>query len=156
MKQYEVWLANLNPQRGTVVGKVRPVVIVQSDLLNDIEHHSTIICPITSNVISGFQFLRVNLKTDFLETDSDILVDQIRAVDNRKFIAKLGKLNEDQISKLSNYFFILKKSVKITTLSIFFNITNILFNTFNHSKILFHKRSKLNFIITHDCYILLF
>ncbi|MFN5009376.1 MAG: type II toxin-antitoxin system PemK/MazF family toxin, partial [Bacteroidota bacterium] len=49
MKQYEIWLANMNPSKGTEVGKVRPVVIVQTDLLNDF-HPSLIVCPLTTNV----------------------------------------------------------------------------------------------------------
>ena len=46
MKQFELWLANLNPGKGTMMGKVRPVVIVQTDLLNG-DHSSTIVCPLT-------------------------------------------------------------------------------------------------------------
>ena len=43
-KQYEIWLADLNPRMGTEPGKTRPVVIIQTDLLNDV-HPSTIVCP---------------------------------------------------------------------------------------------------------------
>ena len=39
-KKYEVWLANLNPEIGTESGKTRPVLIVQTDVLNNI-HPST-------------------------------------------------------------------------------------------------------------------
>ena len=34
IKQYEIWIADLNPRFGTETGKTRPVVIVQTDLLN--------------------------------------------------------------------------------------------------------------------------
>ena len=34
IKQFEIWLADLNPEFGTEAGKTRPVVIVQTDLLN--------------------------------------------------------------------------------------------------------------------------
>jgi mRNA interferase MazF len=49
-KQFEIWIADLNPQIGTEPGKTRPVLIVQTNLLNSIPHPSTIICPITTNV----------------------------------------------------------------------------------------------------------
>ncbi len=61
IKQFEVWIADLNPGRGTESGKIRPVVIIQTDLLNSI-HPSTIICPITTNVQSESEILRVHLK----------------------------------------------------------------------------------------------
>jgi mRNA interferase MazF len=49
-KQFEIWIADLNPQIGTEPRKTRPVLIVQTNLLNSIPHPSTIICPITTNV----------------------------------------------------------------------------------------------------------
>ena len=48
-KQYDIWLADLNPTLGTEPGKTRPVVIIQTNLLND-THLSTLICPITSKI----------------------------------------------------------------------------------------------------------
>jgi len=41
----EVWLADLNPTRGTEPGKNRPVLIVQSQALLDADHPSTLIVP---------------------------------------------------------------------------------------------------------------
>ena len=99
IKQYDIWLADLNPTRGTEPGKTRPVVIIQTDLLND-SHLSTIICPITTNVKPEIQLLRVHLKKDQLNKVSDILVDQVRAIDNKRLIKQLGKLNKDQIQTL--------------------------------------------------------
>lgn len=100
-KQYEIWLADLNPTIGTEPGKTRPVVIIQTDLLNEF-HPSTIICPVTSNVNKEIQLLRVHLKKEQLNKPSDILVDQIRAVDNRCLLKKLGKLNKEQILSLKS------------------------------------------------------
>lgn len=99
IKQYDIWLADLNPSRGTEPGKTRPVVVVQTDLLND-EHLSTIICPITTNVKADIELLRVHLKKDQLNKLSDILVDQVRAIDNRRLLKKLGQLTKDQKNKL--------------------------------------------------------
>ncbi|MBH2005682.1 MAG: type II toxin-antitoxin system PemK/MazF family toxin [Sphingobacteriia bacterium] len=99
IKQYDIWLADLNPGRGTEPGKTRPVVIIQTDLLNAF-HLSTIVCPITSNVQPDIELLRVHLRKNQLDKPSDILVDQIRAIDNKRLTQKVGKLTEEQISKL--------------------------------------------------------
>ena len=101
IKQFDIWLADLNPSRGTEPGKTRPVVIIQTDLLNEF-HPSTIICPITSKVKLDIILLRVHLKKGQLDKPSDILVDQIRAIDNERLIKKIGKLTKDQIHKLKS------------------------------------------------------
>jgi mRNA interferase MazF len=101
IKQYDIWLANLNPSKGTEPGKTRPVVIIQTDLLNE-THLSTIICPITTNVNKEIDLLRVHLKAGQLDNISDILVDQIRAIDNKRLIKKLGQLNKDQKIRLKS------------------------------------------------------
>jgi mRNA interferase MazF len=93
IKQYNIYLADLEPSYGTEPGKIRPVVVVQANLLNE-SNHSTMVCPITAKVIAGFKFLRIHLpkKESGLKKDSDVLVDQIRAIDNRRFIKKIAKL----------------------------------------------------------------
>ena len=95
IKQFNIWIADLEPQKGTETGKVRPVLIVQTNLLKD--HPSTIICPITTNVAPESDILRVHLKkgTSNLKSDSDIMIDQIRAIDNRRLTTKLGDLPQD-------------------------------------------------------------
>ena len=101
IKQFDIWLADLNPSIGTEPGKKRPVVIVQTDLLNE-THLSTLICPITSNVQQEIELLRVHLKNGQLDKLSDVLVDQLRAIDNKRLISKLGQLNRDQIQQLKS------------------------------------------------------
>jgi mRNA interferase MazF len=101
IKQYDIWLADLNPSRGTEPGKNRPVVIIQTNLLNDI-HSSTIVCPITTNIHTEVYLLRVHLKKRQLDKLSDVLVDQIRAIDNKRFIKKVGQLNKDQIINIKD------------------------------------------------------
>lgn len=96
IKQFEIWIADLNPSLGTETGKIRPVIIVQTDLLNQ-AHPSTIICPITTNVHPDAQILRIHLnKGSFgLMEDCDIMMDQIRAIDNRRLMKKIGLVNTD-------------------------------------------------------------
>jgi mRNA interferase MazF len=90
-KQFEIWIADLNPTIGTEPGKVRPVIIVQTDLLNK-HHPSSIICPITTNVRKEIEILRIHLKKGCcgLEEGCDIMIDQVRAIDNKRLIRKVG------------------------------------------------------------------
>jgi mRNA interferase MazF len=105
IKQFHIYLADLEPSFGSESGKVRPVVVIQTDLLNSAGHLSTIICPITTQLIDEAEAfpLRIylNKKLTGIKEDSDILVDQIRAIDNRRFIKKIGKLNSWHKQKLA-------------------------------------------------------
>lgn len=86
LKQGEIWLANLNPRRGIEPGKSRPVLIVQNKILLDIQHPSTLIIPLTTKLIEEAEPLRLRVKaSDKLEKDSDLLIDQLRAIDNKRF-----------------------------------------------------------------------
>lgn len=102
IKQFEIWIANLSPRNGTEAGKKRPVITVQTNLLNDVGHSSTIICPLTTNVQKRADLLRVNLKKGSfgLEKDSDVMIDQIRAIDNNRLLNKIGVLSESKIKKI--------------------------------------------------------
>jgi mRNA interferase MazF len=102
INQYEIWIADLNPQIETEAGKSRPVLIVQTNLLNKISHPSTVVCPITTNVQDDSEILRVHLKKGManLQENCDIMIDQIRAIDNKRLIKKVGKLPADLIEKV--------------------------------------------------------
>lgn len=99
INQFEIWIADLNPQIGTESGKTRPVVVIQTNLLNQIPHPSTIVCPVTTNVNKDSEILRVHLKegTANLHQACDIMIDQIRAIDNKRLTKKLGMLPDELI-----------------------------------------------------------
>jgi mRNA interferase MazF len=96
VKRFDIWTADLNPQIGTEPGKVRPVLIIQTDLLNSV-HPSTVVCPLTTNVIKDSEILRVHIKKGIagLSKPSDIMIDQIRAIDNKRLLKKIGELSPD-------------------------------------------------------------
>ena len=78
------------------------MVIIQTNLLNQLDHPSTLILPISSQLTSEENILRVRLSIgkSGLEKDSEILIDQIRALDNRRFLEKLGSLEAKEITEL--------------------------------------------------------
>ncbi len=83
-----IWLANLNPRRGTEPGKTRPVLIFQNQDLIDAGHPSAIIIPLSTKLIDDAQPLRLRVTArESLKKDSDLLIDQLRAID----IARLTK-----------------------------------------------------------------
>lgn len=103
IKQFDIWLADLNPRFGTETGKTRPVVILQTDLLNKF-HPSTIICPITTNVKLNSDILRVHLKTGNgkVKEDCDIMIDQIRSIDNKRLVKRIGELPSEICIKIKS------------------------------------------------------
>ena len=83
----EIWLADLDPRRGTEPGKTRPVLVLQSQALLDAGHPSTLVVPLTTVLVEDAEPLRVRVPAaGRLRQDSDLLIDQLRAIDNRRLI----------------------------------------------------------------------
>ena len=106
------YLADLNPKRGTEPGKTRPVLVVQTDLLNSQGHPSTVIIPLTTNVQDNAWPLRVRIPAGSpgFSTDSDLMIDQIRAIDNQrlyrqntsKLIKKIARIEPKSLAKVED------------------------------------------------------
>ena len=88
-----LYLADLSPRRGTEPGKIRPVVVLQTDLLNAVGHPSTFVLPCTSRVL-GESLLRVVLPRRIAgnASECELMIDQGRAIDNRRFQRRLGSV----------------------------------------------------------------
>jgi mRNA interferase MazF len=99
----EIWLADLNPPRGTEPGKTRPVLIIQAQALLDAGHPSTLIVPLTTNVVPHAEPLRVPVAASgSLRRNSDLLIDQLRAIDNRRLVqGPLTSLSEPLMRRIS-------------------------------------------------------
>jgi mRNA interferase MazF len=102
----EVWLADLNPvKRNNEIGKVRPVAVFQTNELNQSDYPTTIVFPLSTSLIDNAQPLRMRItKRDRLHYDSDILIAQIRTIDNSRFIEKLAQLTHAEIQQLKILF----------------------------------------------------
>lgn len=98
IKQGHIYLVNLNPSKGTEAGKIRPALVIQTDLLNKTQHPSTLVVPLTTQLASEGNLLRLRLKPrDQLQQLSEAMLDQIRAIDNRRFCSDaLSKLNPNE------------------------------------------------------------
>ena len=104
-KRGGIYLANFNPSRGTEPGKIRPCIVMQNNLLNDVEHPSTTILPLTTQLIEDAAPLRFRLTSrDGLEHDSDVMLDQTRTIDNRRISGDmLTLLSEQEMGKIELY-----------------------------------------------------
>lgn len=98
----EIWLINLNPvKKNNEMGKIRPALVYQNDELNRSGYATTIIIPLSTSLIDNAEPIRMRvLKRDALEEDSDLVITQIRAIDNNRFIKKLTVLTQKELQKV--------------------------------------------------------
>ncbi|HCN82088.1 MAG TPA: type II toxin-antitoxin system PemK/MazF family toxin [Sphingobacteriaceae bacterium] len=103
IKQFEIWTADLDPSIGSEPGKLRPVVILQSDILHMAGHGSTIVCAISSQPREGVSLIRININPSLvngLKKRSFILADQMRAVDLTRLKERVGSLEKENVQML--------------------------------------------------------
>ncbi len=87
------------------MGKIRPVLVFQNDELNHSDYPTTIIMPLSTSLIDDAEPIRMRIeKRDSLEQTSDLIITQIRAIDNDRFIKKLGKLTIKELQKVKELF----------------------------------------------------
>ncbi len=88
-----LYVADLSPRFGTEPGKPRPVVVVQTDLLNEAGHPSTWVLPCTTR-LTGDSLVRVVLPPGIAGNVEacEVMIDQSRAIDNRRLRKALRPL----------------------------------------------------------------
>lgn len=80
-----MWIANLNPNWGREVGKIRFVPIVQGDWLSAAQQRTVVVLPLTSRVRRDAEPLRVTIRArGGLHVDSQVIVDQPRTFDRER------------------------------------------------------------------------
>jgi mRNA interferase MazF len=96
-----LYLADLEPRAGPEPGKVRPVLVVQTDLLNETGHPSTWVLPCTTR-LTGENLLRVVLPRNIAgnREECEVMVDQSRAIDNRRLVRALKPLPKSILAEV--------------------------------------------------------
>jgi len=97
ISQYEVYLISLDPTIGHEIKKARPCVIISPDEMNK-NISTVIIAPMTTQ--SHFYPTRIPLK--FTGKDAWIVLDQLRTVDRKRLIKKLGKIEQGIINRVKS------------------------------------------------------
>ena len=88
VKRFDVYLINLDPTIGSEIQKTRPCVIISPDEMN--RHIRTvIIAPMTSTK----KDYPTRIACRFKKTDGQIVLDQIRTVDKKRLVKKLGMID---------------------------------------------------------------
>ena len=99
----EVYLVNFDPTLGAEIRKTRPALILQNDIANE---HSpiTIVAAITSKFDDQLYPTEVLLKAreGGLNFDSVVLLNQIRSIDRRRLVKRMGKLRTSTMTRVDN------------------------------------------------------
>ena len=88
-----LYLADLGPRAGTEGGKLRPVLVIQTDLLDEADHPSTWVLPCTTR-LAGENLLRVPIPRGMAgnRKNCELMIDQSRTIDNGRFVRRLRAL----------------------------------------------------------------
>ena len=97
IRQYEVYLISLDPTIGHEIKKARPCVIISPDEMNK-NISTVIIAPMTTQ--SHFYPTRIPLK--FTGKEAWIVLDQLRTVERKRLIKKLGKIEQVIINRVKS------------------------------------------------------
>ncbi len=97
-----LYVVDFNPRVRTKLGKLRPAVVIQDDLVNEAHYPSTIVLPTTTHVVETDSPLRLRLSvgTGGVDRESDVLIGQVTAVANESFRKELGVLPDDTLDAL--------------------------------------------------------
>jgi mRNA interferase MazF len=102
----DIYIANLNPvKKNNEMGKIRPVLIYQNNELNQSDYPTTIILPLSTHLIDDAEPLRYRItKRDKLKEDSDVVLTQIRAIDNDRLIEKVASVSLNELQDIKKLF----------------------------------------------------
>ncbi len=97
-----VYLANLNPNKAKEPGKVRPVIVIQTNVLNEVDHPTVIVVPLTTKIIEDTFPLRFRLlPRGELKKESDAMCDQLRAITTQRITSnKLLQRDNEELKEI--------------------------------------------------------
>jgi mRNA interferase MazF len=106
IKRGHLYVVDFNPRIKTKPGKLRPAVVLQSDLVNDAGYPSTIMIPTTTRLIQNPGILRLRMKKGQggIAHESDLLLGQSIAVANESFRQEIGALPDTLMTEVENRF----------------------------------------------------
>jgi mRNA interferase MazF len=110
MTRGEIWWVDYGIPYGSEPGYRRPVIILQNDFFNNSKINTTIVVPLSTNLlladVPGNIF--INKKDSKLSKDSVILISQIGAIDKERLLEKVSKINSELMEKIeANIMFII-------------------------------------------------
>lgn len=97
VRRFEVHLISLDPTVGSEIMKTRPCLIISPDEMN--KHIRTVIIAPMTSTIKNYP---TRVMTTFQGKKGQIVLDQIRTVDKRRLITKLGSISDSAEQKVLN------------------------------------------------------
>ena len=106
MQRGEIWLARLNPNSGTEVGKILPVLVMLADELIAAGLTPILCIPLTTKLFKGTEALRLTIPArKRLIKKSYLMMEQARALDVSRFgDGPLATLNEAEMTAVEHAF----------------------------------------------------
>ena len=101
MKRGEVWMASLDPVRGSEQAGTRPVIVLQADSLNSFLRTAVVI-PCTSN-LRWAEFphcVRLAAGEGGLTNESAVLPHQLRVIDATRLIRRMGTVTRESVRRI--------------------------------------------------------
>ena len=97
----EIYLTALDPALGHEIKKTRPALVIQNDVTNRYGM-TTIVAAITSKVSLPHYPNEVVIQpeTTGLEVASTVRLDQVRTVDRKRLLKRIGKVDADLMRKV--------------------------------------------------------
>ncbi len=95
-QRYAIYFADLNPSVGGEIRKVRPVVVVSQNEMNQFLD-TVVVCPLTSTLHPQW---RSRLQIQCAGQDAEIAVDQIRTISKRRLRRRLDRLSAAEAAQL--------------------------------------------------------
>jgi mRNA interferase MazF len=92
----DVWLVSLDPTVGHEVQKTRPAVVVSSNIYNRY-NWVVVVMPLTSHETAEYDQVLIEPPEGGVSSASVTLPDQIRAVDRRRLLKRLGRVGEGKM-----------------------------------------------------------
>jgi len=104
MTRGELWLADFGIPFGSEPGYKRPVLIIQNDFFNNSKINTTIVIPLTTNLILADApgNILITKRESKLKKDSVITISQIEVIDRKRLIEKITKIDRTIIEKIEN------------------------------------------------------
>ena len=101
--QYKIFLVNLDPTIGAEIKKTRPAIILQNNVSNEYSA-VTIVAAITSviNLPLYPNEVLIHAKEGGLKKDSAVLLNQLRSIDRKRLIKRLGYIYPETMIKIDN------------------------------------------------------
>ena len=103
IKRGDIYFADLRPVEGSEQGGIRPVLIIQNDVGN--RHSPTVIAAAITSQLNKARLpthIELSASSYGLTRDSVILLEQIRTIDKRRLLEKMGRLDKSAMDQVDS------------------------------------------------------